>query len=106
MYRRTGRQNKRVMATVFDSEPGAPLRIFPYFVGAGRSGTTLLRAMFDSHPEIAIPNESGFIVRLARERHRYESAHLKKIEERIFAQVTAGLRFTSSPPKRDTSANS
>jgi len=58
---------------VFAPEFGAPLEVFPFFVGAGRSGTTLLRAMFDSHPDLAVPGESGFIVRLARERKRYEN---------------------------------
>lgn len=33
----------------------------PFIVGAPRSGTTLLRMMVDSHPEIAIPPETGFI---------------------------------------------
>jgi hypothetical protein len=34
---------------------------FPFIVGVGRSGTTLLRLMLDAHPEIAIPPETGFI---------------------------------------------
>jgi len=34
---------------------------FVFIVGCGRSGTTMLRSMFDSHPDIAIPGESGFI---------------------------------------------
>jgi len=34
---------------------------FPVIVGAPRSGTTLLRFMLDSHPELAIPAETGFI---------------------------------------------
>jgi hypothetical protein len=33
----------------------------PFIVGAGRSGTTLLRMMLDSHPELAIPPETHFI---------------------------------------------
>jgi hypothetical protein len=33
----------------------------PFVVGAPRSGTTLLRMMLDSHPEMAIPPETGFI---------------------------------------------
>ena len=41
-------------------------RVFPFFVGSGRSGTTLVRAMFDSHPELSVPGESGFITRLGR----------------------------------------
>ena len=34
---------------------------FPFVVGCGRSGTTLLRAMLDSHPQLVIPPESRFI---------------------------------------------
>ncbi|MDP3898897.1 MAG: sulfotransferase [Mesorhizobium sp.] len=33
----------------------------PFIVGVGRSGTTLLRLMIDSHPAIAIPPETHFI---------------------------------------------
>ena len=43
----------------------------PFFVvGAPRSGTTLTRLMLDSHPRLAIPRESHFIVRLAYRRLR------------------------------------
>ena len=45
---------------------------FPIIVGEGRSGTTLLRAMFDSHPTMAIPEESEFLVPLGRARHSFE----------------------------------
>jgi len=34
---------------------------FPFVVGCGRSGTTLLRAMLDSHPALTIPFESRFV---------------------------------------------
>lgn len=40
---------------------------FPFVVGCGRSGTTLVRAMLDSHPELAIPPESYFVSELAAE---------------------------------------
>lgn len=33
----------------------------PIIVGSPRSGTTLLRFMLDSHPEVAIPPETGFL---------------------------------------------
>ena len=36
----------------------------PFIVGAPRSGTTLVRAMLDSHPDLAIPFESHFVPRL------------------------------------------
>ena len=38
---------------------------FPFIVGCGRSGSTLLRAMCDAHPALAVPPESHFIVALA-----------------------------------------
>ena len=37
------------------------LRPMPVVVGSPRSGTTLLRLMLDSHPELAIPPETGFL---------------------------------------------
>ena len=33
----------------------------PIIIGAPRSGTTLLRFILDSHPELAIPPETGFL---------------------------------------------
>jgi hypothetical protein len=44
---------------------------FPFFVGCGRSGTTLLRAMFDSHPQMAVPPESWFVAGMARHPDTY-----------------------------------
>ena len=38
----------------------------PFIVGVGRSGTTLLRLMLDSHPELAIPPETGFAPEVVR----------------------------------------
>jgi hypothetical protein len=40
---------------------------FPFIVGCGRSGTTLLRAMVDAHPDLAVPPESHFVVALAHD---------------------------------------
>jgi hypothetical protein len=45
---------------------------FPFIVGRGRSGTTLLRAMLASHPDLSIPPESHFIAGFAKNRRRYE----------------------------------
>ena len=39
-------------------------RAFPFILGFPRSGTTLLRAMLNAHPEFAVPPESHFIVPL------------------------------------------
>jgi hypothetical protein len=47
---------------------------FPFVVGVARSGTTLLRAILDTHPEMAIPGESHFIPVMVKARRRYESA--------------------------------
>jgi Sulfotransferase family len=44
--------------------PGGPPA--PFVVGVGRSGTTLLRLMLDSHPELAIPPETGFVPNVVR----------------------------------------
>jgi hypothetical protein len=40
------------------SDPQFPV---PFVVGVGRSGTTLLRMMLDSHPQLAIPPETHFV---------------------------------------------
>ena len=46
---------------------------FPFIVARGRSGTTLLRAMFDSHPDMAVPPESHFVVPMIERRRQLES---------------------------------
>lgn len=38
----------------------------PFIVGVARSGTTLLRLMLDSHPEVAIPPETYFLLPFLR----------------------------------------
>lgn len=38
---------------------------FPFVVGCRRSGTTLLRAMLASHPQVAVPPESRFLLTFA-----------------------------------------
>ena len=48
--------------------PGPPI----FIVGCGRSGTTMLRLMFDSHPDVAIPGESHFIPKLWKECARFQ----------------------------------
>lgn len=42
--------------------PGRAADPFPFALGHVRSGTTMLRAMLDSHPELAVPPESYFVV--------------------------------------------
>lgn len=46
--------------------------VFPFLLGCPRSGTTLLRVIMDSHPEMAVPPESHFIAKLGHARKRYE----------------------------------
>jgi hypothetical protein len=46
-------------------EPAEPRDPAPFVVGAARSGTTLLRAMLDAHPEMTMVSESGFVPKLA-----------------------------------------
>jgi hypothetical protein len=45
---------------------------FVFVVGCGRSGTTLFRAMLDSHPLMAVPPESYFVAEMAGSRGRYD----------------------------------
>ncbi len=46
-------------------EPAEPRDPAPFVVGAARSGTTLLGAMLNAHPEMTIVSESGFVPKLA-----------------------------------------
>ncbi len=45
--------------------------IFPFFVGCARSGTTLLRAIFDSHDELAIPDETPYFTHTLTRQRKY-----------------------------------
>jgi len=45
---------------------------FPFVVGCDRSGTTLVRAMLDSHPALAVPSESYFPLDLLRRASEFE----------------------------------
>jgi hypothetical protein len=47
---------------------------FPFILGVGRSGTTLVRAILDTHPDMAIPGESHFIPVMVKRRSTYEVA--------------------------------
>ena len=53
----------------------------PVIVGAcPRSGTTLLRTMLNSHPEIGLPRETRFVLEIWEKRHRF--GDLRKPENR------------------------
>lgn len=47
---------------------------FPFIVGVGRSGTTLLRSMLNAHRDLAVVHESRFVGWMAQHRGRYEGS--------------------------------
>jgi len=77
-----GWQASRTLVYTFPPTPLTPPRIgpvvpnklrdaagrppMPFIVGSGRCGSTLLRLMLDSHPELAVPDETHFVPQLAR----------------------------------------
>jgi len=46
---------------------------FPFIVGCGRSGSTLLRVMLDAHPDMVVPPESYFLEQLIRRKDGFMS---------------------------------
>lgn len=56
----------------FAADSGADA-IFPVVLGCVRSGTTMLRAVLDSHPCLAVPPESYFVAPALEQRSQYES---------------------------------
>ncbi len=58
-------------ATGGSAEPG----VFPFVLGCVRSGTTMLRAMLDSHSALAVPPESYFVALAVALADRYETAN-------------------------------
>ncbi|HEY7282281.1 MAG TPA: sulfotransferase [Actinomycetota bacterium] len=53
---------------------GSPPPPFPFILGVQRSGTTLLRAMFAAHPDVAIPDEATFLLGMCRRTNSYETS--------------------------------
>jgi hypothetical protein len=53
---------------------GADPGVLPFVLGCVRSGTTMLRAMLDSHSELAVPPESPFVTMAVACADRYETA--------------------------------
>jgi hypothetical protein len=87
---------------------------FPFIVACGRSGTTLLRAILDSHPDMAVPPETKFIVSLLKRRRRLERDRRVLVEPFVahvrwsFGLRDLGLSRTEAeaaldPPPSDTS---
>jgi hypothetical protein len=50
-----------------------------FIIGSPRSGTTLLRFMLSSHPDIFIPDETGFIPHLVKPDHIEDTLSLKEV---------------------------
>src|SRR4051794_11944368 len=64
----------------------------PFFiVGCGRSGTTMLRLVFDAHPDVAMPMESHFIDQLAEHWDRFAPAGRLDIDA-LFQSLRRHLR--------------
>jgi len=60
----------------------------PFFVvGAPRSGTTMLRLMLDSHPQLAVPFESGFIVDFYRRQAQYGDLSVRDNAARMLRDI-------------------
>jgi Sulfotransferase family len=58
--------------------------IRPVFIGGcPRSGTTLVRSMLDSHPDLAIPHETRFLVYGYRRRARWGDLALRENREEL-----------------------
>jgi sulfotransferase family protein len=83
-FRESRSREQRRLATAEERVP------MPVIIGVPRSGTTLLRFMLDAHPALAIPPETGFLVRpLAWPR-------VLAAREALFRTVTR-LPFKSGP---------
>src|SRR5687768_7525987 len=74
-----------------------PRPVFPFFVGAGRSGSTLLRAMFNNHPELAIAHESRFVPWVLKRVSRYEADDGFRMERYLFDSLRSARSRTRVP---------
>jgi hypothetical protein len=77
----------------------------PIFVGGcPRSGTTMLRTMLNSHPELAVPHETLFLVDGYRMRGRWgcmeDPENRRRLAEWVVARPEARTRRLARRPKR------
>jgi Sulfotransferase family len=75
----------------------------PIFIGAcPRSGTTLLRTMLNTHPDIAIPRETRFLPDIWDNRAQFRNLDDKAVRRRLARTVTAkgnrSVRFQTPRP--------
>lgn len=62
----------------------------PFFIlGAQRSGTTMLRLMLNSHPRLAVPHESKFILAFYPKLREYPNLHDGKTVGRLLDDIAA-----------------
>jgi hypothetical protein len=66
--------------TVIDKNRIKELPIF-FIVGRERSGTTLLRTLFDAHPNVSIPVEFHFIWQMYNKYHRHKTWTIQQLEK-------------------------
>jgi hypothetical protein len=70
-------------------------------VGSGRSGTTLVQSIFDSHPRLAVTHEAHFVVPMARRRWLYETGGGVDTQ-RFVGDLYRDLKFRSlGLPRKD-----
>lgn len=60
-----------------------------FIIGVDRSGTSLLSSMLDSHSQIAVPNESHFIIEYYKILKRYEPIHDAVNKRRLIVDILA-----------------
>lgn len=88
-------------------DPGALLAPFPFLVGCPRSGLTLVRAMVESHPDLALAPESKFLLKAVPGRSGgFTPGHFV---EQVFAdeqfrrwglsRTAVELSFHATPPR-------
>jgi len=60
-----------------------------FIVGVGRSGTTLIRQMINSHSQIAVPYESHFMTKYINKLEQYGSLDVNNNFERLIEDICA-----------------
>jgi hypothetical protein len=71
-----------VSRTIWNSEP--------FFVlGAQRSGTTMLRLMLNSHPQLAVPHETVYVTQFYRNLQRYGDLALQANVRALLSDIAA-----------------
>lgn len=79
------------MNSIYEAEKPVDLPMV-FVVAMGRSGTTLLQSMLDSHPEIIAPYESRFAIHF---KNRYAAIRNwnREIKERFIAEVKKEMKI-------------